>query len=177
MEKMKKLKKWLGNNVVAVVSMVVLLLSVLAIFIFKLFEKEDIPNTGSDQTRGIRNNNPLNIRKTKTEWKHEVDGDDEDFETFDSMMWGVRAAFRNMYTYYHTRKLNTIEKIITRWAPPSENNTTAYIAYVCKKTKMQKDQVFDWEFETVIQIVNAMSKIESRYEIPKRILAEAWENI
>jgi hypothetical protein len=50
------------------------------------------------------------------------------------MEWGLRAAFCILRTYRDKHKANCIEDIITRWAPPSENDTDAYIKAVCKLT-------------------------------------------
>ena len=85
--------------------------------------------------RCIRNNNPLNIRRGAARWqgmsKRE---DDKDFEQFETMAYGWRAAFILLgRTYYEKYHLNTIKKLISRWAPECENNTKGYIAYVAKQ--------------------------------------------
>ena len=85
--------------------------------------------------RCIRNCNPLNIRRGAARWqgmsKRE---DDPSFEQFESMAYGWRAAFILLgRTYYEKYHLNTIRKIISRWAPECENNTKAYIYYVAKQ--------------------------------------------
>ena len=85
--------------------------------------------------RGIRNNNPLNIRKGNT-WKGEITSQtDNAFEQYESMAYGIRAGFiilRNYITGHNgrTRRYNTVDKIIRRWAPPTENATQKYIDYV-----------------------------------------------
>lgn len=50
-------------------------------------------------TRGLRNNNPLNIRKSSTRYQGEVAGTDPAFKTFKTMAWGYRAAFAILKTY------------------------------------------------------------------------------
>ena len=47
-------------------------------------------------TRGLRNNNPLNIRKGN-DWQGETKGSDPSFETFQSMAYGYRAAIKILY--------------------------------------------------------------------------------
>ena len=79
--------------------------------------------------RGLRNNNPLNIRHSADIFQGETTGRDKAFKTFISMPYGYRAAFVTL-TSYLSKGCNTIEKIITRWAPPNENNTAGYIANV-----------------------------------------------
>lgn len=83
-------------------------------------------------TRGERNSNPGNIRHVKNvTWQgsHPIQGDDS-FVTFTSPEMGIRAICRIMRSY-KARGLNTIDAIINRWAPPSENNSAAYVSAVC----------------------------------------------
>ena len=82
--------------------------------------------------RGIRNNNPLNIRRTADRWEGLCPlQTDPKFCQFESMEYGWRAAFCLLtLTYYHKYCLHTIRGIISRWAPPSENPTEAYIKHV-----------------------------------------------
>ena len=88
--------------------------------------------------RGIRNNNPLNIRRGTSRWlgRREIVTDKE-FEEFTSMAFGYRAAWKLMDTYRlrlrHAGKSYTLENIIHRWAPPEDgNDTTAYIRTVIR---------------------------------------------
>ena len=76
--------------------------------------------------RGLRNNNPLNIRRNPNEhWKGQKHSQtDAQFVQFVDMKYGWRAAFKVLRTYYYVHKLYTIEQIISRWAPASDNNNT-----------------------------------------------------
>ena len=93
--------------------------------------------------RGIRNNNPLNIRRTaKDQWKG-LRGQQTDtaFCQFETMEWGWRAAFRLLTrTYYRKYGLRTIRDIVSRWAPSSENDTRAYIQNVSRLTGIASDE-------------------------------------
>ena len=82
--------------------------------------------------RGIRNNNPLNIRLTATRWVGmRAKQEDKGFCQFNSMAYGWRAAFMLLFSYYHKHGLKTVRDIISRWAPPSDgNDTEAYIKRV-----------------------------------------------
>ena len=85
--------------------------------------------------RGIRNNNPLNIRHSKDQWKGASNTQtDKSFVQFNSMAYGYRAAWRTLQTYYERfckqGKAFNVRNIITRWAPPTENDTEAYIRSV-----------------------------------------------
>ncbi len=106
--------------------------------------------------RGIRNNNPLNIRLSSDRWQGQVlpqgshspkggDGGglsgEKSFCVFESMAYGWRAAFRLLcHTYYGKYKLKTIRALITRWAPPKENNTEAYIRRVTDRIGIGPDR-------------------------------------
>ena len=93
--------------------------------------------------RGIRNHNPLNIRRTaKDQWKGLAEAQtDRAFCQFKSLDYGWRAAFYLLTrTYYHKYRLYTIRNIVRRWAPESENNTEAYINNVSKLTGIDPDE-------------------------------------
>ena len=111
--------------------------------------------------RGLRNNNPLNIRHNADVFQGEIEGNDKSFKTFASMPYGYRAAFATLATYL-SRGWNSIEKIITHWAPPSENDTEKYIANVEKWSGVPRGK----ELTAVngadyILIVVAMSFVEN----------------
>ena len=87
--------------------------------------------------RGIRNNNPLNIRRSATRWQGaRKEQKDKSFVQFESMAYGYRAAWKILQTYYETFRRNnhpfTVRNIISRWAPPNENDTEAYIMNVLR---------------------------------------------
>ena len=93
--------------------------------------------------RGIRNNNPLNIRRTaKDQWKGlAAQQSDRAFCQFKSLEYGWRAAFYLLTrTYYHKYRLYTIRAIVSKWAPPNENNTRAYVDNVSRLTGIDPDE-------------------------------------
>ena len=92
--------------------------------------------------RGIRNNNPLNIRRSKDQWKGmSKTQNDRSFCQFETLEYGWRAAFYLLTrTYYHKYRLYTIRGIISRWAPSCENDTSAYIANVSRLTGIDPDE-------------------------------------
>lgn len=90
--------------------------------------------------RGVRNNNPLNIRKNAGfSWVGEVGQDEAGFVVFDSVENGIRAAAKLIKNYDRLYSINTISEIINRWAPPSENDTQSYIAHVSRALNMPAD--------------------------------------
>jgi hypothetical protein len=94
------------------------------------------------EPRGIRNNNPLNIRKSADKWQGlSTLQEDREFFKFVSMEWGWRAAFVILCrTYYGKYGLKTIRDIVSRWAPAKENNTPAYIRHVSDYTGIGPDR-------------------------------------
>ena len=93
--------------------------------------------------RGIRNCNPLNIRRSKDQWKGLAEVQtDRAFCQFKTLEYGWRAAFVLLTrTYYHKYRLYTIRDIVSKWAPESDHNdTTAYIANVSELTGIDPDE-------------------------------------
>ena len=79
---------------------------------------------------GLRSNNPGNIRASATMWQGQVGVNAKGFIIFDTPLSGIRALFKVIDTYWNKYSLRTVAGIVSRWAPPSENNTPAYIAAV-----------------------------------------------
>lgn len=95
------------------------------------------PATG---TRGMRNNNPSNIKYSAFARSHGAVGKDSDgFAIFPSMASG-EAATQALLGIYLSSGRNTPSKVISSWAPSNENNTPAYIASVSKQTGLGADQ-------------------------------------
>lgn len=93
--------------------------------------------------RGIRNNNPGNIRKGKTTWLGEVSGADKEFCTFETALYGLRALAKLLLNYSERYRLNTCRGIISRFAPASENNTKAYVKAVAGHLGLEPDEPFE----------------------------------
>lgn len=83
-------------------------------------------------TRGLRNNNPGNIRHGAKWLGLDPEGKDPDFATFVAPEFGIRAIAKVLKTYRTKHRLCSIQGIINRWAPPNENNTDAYVEHVAK---------------------------------------------
>jgi len=92
--------------------------------------------------RGIRNNNPGNVRDTGTDWLGRS-GTDGEFVVFSDPVYGVRAMARVLKNYRDRYGLDTVEEIISRWAPPTENNTQAYIDAVSRALAVAPDDPLD----------------------------------
>lgn len=131
-------------------------------------------------TRGVRNSNPGNIRKSKDQWEGAI-GDDGEFVIFDSPESGVRALSKNLLSYGR-QGYDSIEKIINRWAPPNENDTKAYIDSVVAATGITATQSLDLsDPDTLSSLAQAISFHEtgSRYdpEVYQKGVARALNGI
>lgn len=143
--------------------------------------------------RGIRNNNPLNIRRGKTNWvgevyaiklhrNEEVESDtlifDKSFCQFRDMAHGFRAAARLLQIYQDRYGLRTMRDIISRWAPNNENNTDAYINAVAAKTSKKADEpLLLHKVADISAIVCAMCAVEcgARYSpYADEYMIDAW---
>lgn len=129
----------------------------------------------STTPRGIRNNNPLNIRIGNT-WLGEVsENTDKQFEQFVHIKYGLRAGFVLLRRYMKHYKLNTVSEIISRWAPTNENNTDAYIRRVCCLTGFEKNTPLEFDQETMIKLVAAMCKVENGVDVDPNYILQGWE--
>jgi hypothetical protein len=84
-------------------------------------------------TRGIRNNNPGNIRHGSSQWQGmSLQQTDDEYVQFDDPVYGIRAMAKLLKNYQARYGLDTVAEIIGRYAPPSENITGAYVDHVAK---------------------------------------------
>lgn len=85
--------------------------------------------------RGIYCHNPGNIEKSPAnKWQGlSPNQHDSRFAVFTSEVWGLRALAVLLIRYFDKYDCDTAAKIITRWAPPSENNTDAYAQAVADR--------------------------------------------
>ena len=91
-------------------------------------------------------------------------GDDgSGFETFEDNTQAFRATAIILKTYnksYFKMKM-TVPQMLSRWAPPSENDTQSYIDHVLDTTGLDKDDVIDTsDEEMMLNIIKVMTKHE-----------------
>ena len=117
--------------------------------------------------RGLRNRNPLNIRKTDQLWQGQT-GNDGTFCIFLDNAYGYRAAFRILKTYNVKYHVYSVRQIIARWAPSSDgNNTRAYIQRVCEQALLRETDIIVADSHDVEQqervkaLVQAMAMVEN----------------
>lgn len=93
-------------------------------------------------TRGIRLNNPTNIRHGEPWVGLAPTQDDPAFCAFVSPEYGIRAAVMILKTY-KSKGIMTLRDAIQRWAPPNENETDAYVHDVSSRTGIDPDSCID----------------------------------
>lgn len=125
--------------------------------------------------RGLRNNNPGNIRRNRDVFQGEVNPSrDKEFKQFKTMAHGYRAVFKILSNYHRVYKLTTIRKMIGRWAPENENNTAAYVSLVSSYAGIGPDDPLSFDREQMIRIVAGMSKVENGREADVSDVITGW---
>ena len=111
--------------------------------------------------RGIRNNNPGNIRHG-AKWQGLADVQlDKDFCTFKSAEYGIRAIARILRTYEDKYELNTIAGILNRYAPTIENDTSSYIKHVADELDITPNTKIVLTNDRLLSIIRAIIKHEN----------------
>ena len=126
--------------------------------------------------RGLRNKNPGNIEHTtRYNWRgeiyppKEIDGHIETrFCQFKDHVHGIRALAKILITYCRKRRaadgsaIETVQEVIERWAPPSENDTDAYAGYVRGVLQVNKGTIIDIDnLEVLARLVKAITQYEN----------------
>ena len=143
--------------------------------------------THINTTRGLRNNNPLNIRHSADRWQGaRVVQTDKSFVQFSTMAYGYRAGWKTLETYWnHFRREGkpfNVKNIVARWAPPAENNTTAYLHTVLTLTSLGGNEHLPQpsrgvDTERLERLLTAMTTVEcgTPYaEVDRQPIREGW---
>ena len=138
--------------------------------------------------RGLRNNNPLNIRHSADKWQGaRIAQTDKAFVQFTSMAYGYRAAWKILDTYClafkREGKAYNVRNIIGRWAPPTENDTDAYVRAVVKLSGLGGNEnmprpkhyrAFD-EVDKLVRLIRAMTCVENGIKWEEVDTKDIWE--
>lgn len=129
--------------------------------------------------RGMRNNNPLNmVYSKKNNWHGQLPYNkviESRFCRFSEPMWGFRAAACLLRKYINIYGCDTIEKIISRWAPSVENDTRGYINYVSNSVGIPCDTKISFKNMTVmLRLMSAMCCQENGKEYDPQNNNDLW---
>lgn len=117
--------------------------------------------TGTGTTRAERNNNPGNLNYAGQTGAVLEDGSSARFAKFGSTAEGVSALAKQLQRY-GDRGLDTISKIINKYAPSSENNTQAYIEALSKRLGVSGDQKLDLnDSSTLTGLIKGIARHEA----------------
>jgi hypothetical protein len=133
---------------------------------------------GSSAPRGIRNNNPGNLVITSIKWQGKIpvaQNTDKKFEQFRSIEYGIRAMAMDVLNDINKGK-NTLNMLITEYAPPAENDTLAYIKAVSQKTGLKHNEVIKPTPETLAAIIGAKIQVENGKDWNKYLSAQDIKN-
>ena len=127
-------------------------------------------------TRGMKNNNAGNIRRNNTKWQGLSDTQtDKEFFQFKEMKWGLRAMMRTIQNYNKIHGLRSIREVVSRWAPPFENDTILYVNTVAKRTGLDPDHKIKFDdMEELSLICQAMCFMENSVQIDIVEFYKAW---
>ena len=130
--------------------------------------------------RGVRNNNPGNIRKSDEAWIGKIPHEkntDPDFEQFYNYTHGVRAMIVLLYGYFKDDR-DTIKEIIEVYAPSHENDTDQYIDNVSKWTGWNKRKKIDWNDTNLKKLVFAIIRQENAgFYLTHAHFSTAWQMV
>ena len=125
-------------------------------------DENGFPTANRQNNRGARNLNPLNLKDT-----------DGNFRQFSSIDEGFAAAEAQLMRYYEGkgvagRPRRTVADIISKWAPPSDNNDTrGYIDMVSKELGVPPNQEINLRDPAIRQaLVQAMARMETGWQNP-----------
>lgn len=135
-------------------------------------------------TRGIRNNNPGNIDRGQ-DWQGQAVPEnmtpeqraEHRFAVFQAPEWGIRALLRVLVTYQAKHKKRNVREIISRWAPPVENDTEAYIRFVCAQMGVgDREPISVADRKTAKALANAIIFHENAgYRYPDDVMEKALD--
>ncbi len=128
--------------------------------------------------RGLRNCNPGNIEKSKGKpWMGEIQpSQDKRFAQFRSMPYGYRALIKLLQNYRKLHNCQTLADFINRWAPPSENNTSAYVKAVATEMQVPTILVIDIEDKaTMVAQAAAISHHENGVKANRAEVLAGWD--
>lgn len=144
---------------------------------------DEVPGRYLDTTlpRGIRNNNPGNIRKSADNWQGlSPEQTDSAFFQFKTPLYGIRALAVVLRNYRDKHGLHTVRGIINRWAPPVENNTSSYVNAVASAMGVSPDAPLAWNWDMLRKLVAAIIKHENGQQpysmelIDRALTAAGW---
>lgn len=109
-------------------------------------------------TRAVRNNNPGNLERGAAwaglSFEEEMTPEQRSehrFCVFCEPKWGFRALATVLRNYNIIHGFNTVAGIIGRFAPPKENDVSAYVKAVCDGLGVEADKPLNLDDAVTLQ--------------------------
>ena len=127
--------------------------------------------------RGLRNNNPGNLRRSTDKWQGlRRKQTDPQFFQFKTMAYGYRALIRTLQNYRRVHGLRTLAEMIARWAPENENHTAQYVRAVCQDLQVPATYEPDVDDrDTMCALAAAISRVENGLPAVMEDVRAGWE--
>lgn len=125
----------------------------------------------SDLPLGLRNNNPGNVRPVPGGWQGQV-GVNRGFAVFPNVVLGIRAMAMDLLKDYYIDRQQTLQSLISEYAPPSENKTSSYVAAVSRLLNFPANTVYPMNRGTLKRLLVAMCTVEIGAVQVRRHLSE-----
>ena len=117
--------------------------------------------SNSNLVRGLRDNNPLNIKPAGFSYQNQIGVDDIGEGIFTDTIYGLRAAALDLYTAYYVHGRKTLTDIISVFAPASDgNDVNAYINYVSNQTGIDPNADIGMNGDVLFKVMRAMANME-----------------
>ncbi|MCU5775127.1 hypothetical protein N5923_23285 [Erwiniaceae bacterium BAC15a-03b] len=117
---------------------------------------------GTSAPRGIRNNNPGNLNYAGQAGATKEGGNNGRFAVFQTMQDGVAALHRQLKLYFN-RGIDTIEEVVNKYAPASDNNNVeSYIRQLVGATgKGANEQLSADDNDTIFKLIKGIINHEN----------------
>lgn len=112
-------------------------------------------------------NNPANIRYNKNNHWLGQTGPNKGFCEFDTLEHGLRALIKLLVRYINVYKLTSVKAIISRYAPPFENNTCHYVSFVSGflRSRGVNPSMIVVSDECIVYLVCAICRMETGTDV------------
>lgn len=113
----------------------------------------------SSLPRGIRNNNPLNLKHVpRNKWKGLV-GNDGTFCIFSCVHYGFRAAYKTMLSYRKRDPNIIVERLIRTWCP--DKTADSYVRTVERLSGIMRWEIVPFDdVDKMALLIESMTKVE-----------------
>lgn len=126
------------------------------------------PNLDSSAP-AAKNKNPMNIKKLDHDvWEGQIDVDSQGHAVFSSWEYGVRAAALTLRAYAEKHNIDTVDKLVNRFAEAKGRKHAVYVLFLCQSLGVESDQKISL-MDYMPMLLRAMSKYESGLDLPEEL--------